>query len=603
MQSLWAAAASLLLAMKIPWRQYQAVLLTYLKPLWLRSLLLLLILLSGIGLQLINPLILARFIDAALAGTALSTLLQLGGIFLGITLVTQVFSIAESYLAADIGLRATNQLRSHLTHHCLHLDMAFHHQQTPGVLIERIDGDADRLNQFFASFVTGLVGNSIVLLGVLAIVFSIDGRVGFVLTSFTLIALLVINSVRDIAVPYLHAERQASAELFGLIEERLSGMEDVRSCGATDYVMQRFYQRSRQLFPRFVKAQTVGATFGVVASVVVVCGKAIALGSGIVLFQGGALSLGTVYLLYRYVELLERPIQQLGRRVQELQRAGASLLRIQEFLSLQSHLPDRGHSPLPSGALAVRFDQVCFQYPAAAASADQPPRLALQDLCFTLPPGQVLGLLGRTGSGKTTLTRLLFRFYDATQGHILLDETPLLDIPLAHLRQRVGLVTQDVQLFHASVRENLTLFSSAIADDVILQALHEVGLTAWYQSLPQGLNTQLAPGGSGLSAGQAQLLAFVRVFLKDPGLVILDEASSRLDPATEHQLERAMDRLLAGRTAIIIAHRLRTVQRADQILILEQGKAVEYDKRDRLLQDPNSRFAQLLQLGLETLPA
>lgn len=589
--------------MQIRWHQYQTVLMQYLKPQWLRVLVLLVILLGGTGLQLLNPQLLARFIDTAIAGGSTTTLLQFGVLFLGIAVAIQLLSITESYLAADIGLRATNQLRSHLALHCLRLDLSFHQQQTPGVLIERIDGDADRLNDFFASFVTGVVGNSIVLFGVLVIVFRIDWRVGLVLTSFTLVALVVVNAVRDVAVPYLHAERQASAELFGLIEERLSGMEDVRSCGATDYVMHRFYERSRHLFPRFVKAQTVGATFGVVSSVVVVCGKAIALGTGIVLFQGGALTIGTVYLLYRYVELLERPIQQLGRRVQELQRAGTSILRIQELLSLRSDISDRGQIHLPAGALAVCVEQLSFQYPPTAHSADDSPHFALQDLSFTLAPGEVLGLLGRTGSGKTTLTRLLFRLYDSTHGTIRIGDIYLPEIPLSNLRQRVGLVTQEVQLFHASVRDNLTIFSSSIADDVILQALEEVGLGTWYHSLPDGLDTRLAPGGSGLSAGQAQLLAFVRVFLKDPGLVILDEASSRLDPATEQLLERAMDRLLIGRTAIIIAHRLRTVQRADQILILEQGKPVEYGMRDRLLQDPASRFSQLLQMGLETVSA
>ncbi|WP_416671470.1 ABC transporter ATP-binding protein [Egbenema bharatensis] len=589
--------------MQIRWHQYQTVLMQYLKPQWLRVLVLLVILLGGTGLQLLNPQLLARFIDTAIAGGSTTTLLQFGVLFLGIAVAIQLLSIAESYLAADIGLRATNQLRSHLAFHCLRLDLSFHYQQPPGVLIERIDGDADRLNDFFARFATGLVGNSLVLLGVLVILFRIDWRVGFVLTSFTLVAFVVVNAVRDVAVPYLHAERQASAELFGLIEERLSGMEDVRSCGATDYVMHRFYERSRHLFPRFVRAQTMGATFGVVSSVVVVCGKAIALGTGIVLFQGGALTIGTVYLLYRYVELLERPIQQLGRRVQELQRAGTSILRIQELLNVRSDIPDRGQIYLPAGALAVCVEQVSFQYLLTAHSADDTPHFALQDLSFTLAPGEVLGLLGRTGSGKTTLTRLLFRLYDSTHGTIYIGDIPLPEIPLSNLRQRVGLVTQEVQLFHASVRDNLTLFSSAIADEVILQALEEVGLGSWYQSLPDGLDTRLAPEGSGLSAGQAQLLAFVRVFLKNPGLVILDEASSRLDPATEQLLEQAMDRLLIGRTAIIIAHRLRTVQRADQILILEQGKPVEYGTRDRLLQDPGSRFSQLLQMGLETVSA
>jgi ATP-binding cassette subfamily B protein len=216
-----------------------------------------------------------------------------------------------------------------------------------------------------------------------------------------------------------------------------------------------------------------------------------------------------------------------------------------------------------------------------------------------LPPGNVLGLLGRTGSGKTTLTRLLFRLYDPSTGTIRLGGIDLREPPIEKLRKRVGVVTQEIQLFHASVRDNLTFFDREIPDQRIEQVLDELGLTTWYRSLPEGLETRLSPGGGGLSAGEAQSLAFARVFLHDPGLVILDEASSRLDPATEHLIERAIDRLLAGRTAIIIAHRLQTVHRADAIMILDRGQVVEYGAREELLRDPDSRFSGLLRTGLE----
>ncbi len=227
----------------------------------------------------------------------------------------------------------------------------------------------------------------------------------------------------------------------------------------------------------------------------------------------------------------------------------------------------------------------------------------LQDLSFQLQPGTVLGLLGRTGSGKTTLTRLLFRLYDPDSGAILLgDNGAARDIrlvSLGDLRQRVGMVTQNIQLFHATVRDNLTFFDPDVPDERILQVIRELGLEKWLQSLPQGLDTELESGGGGLSAGEAQLLAFTRIFLQDPGLVILDEASSRLDPVTESLIERAIDRLVQERTAIIIAHRLGTVQRADEIMILEDGRIGEYGTRAELAGDPTSRFYSLLQTGLD----
>ena len=221
----------------------------------------------------------------------------------------------------------------------------------------------------------------------------------------------------------------------------------------------------------------------------------------------------------------------------------------------------------------------------------------------------MLGLLGRTGSGKTTLTRLLFRLYDPNIGTIRLGSnghqsgsTQMIDVrqaSLANLRRHIGLVTQEVQLFRATVRDNLTFFDKTTPDEQILAVIEVLGLSDWYSSLPEGLDTELETGGASLSAGEAQLLAFTRVFLKDPGLVILDEASSRLDPATEQLIERAVDRLLQNRTGIIIAHRLRTVHRADQIMIIEAGHIREFGPYRRLVEDPNSRFSQLLQTGLE----
>jgi len=216
-----------------------------------------------------------------------------------------------------------------------------------------------------------------------------------------------------------------------------------------------------------------------------------------------------------------------------------------------------------------------------------------------LKPGSVLGLLGRTGSGKSTLARLIFRLYDPRSGCIEVNGADLRHAHLEVLRRNIAIVTQDVQLFRASIRDNLTFFDRSISDEKILVTLDELELGDWYRCLPKGLDTELDTGSRSLSAGEAQLLAFTRVFLRNPGLVILDEASSRLDPATEGRLERAIDKLLQDRTAIIIAHRLDTVQRADEIMILEGGRVSEYGDRKQLVADTRSRFYQLLQTGLE----
>jgi ATP-binding cassette subfamily B protein len=248
-----------------------------------------------------------------------------------------------------------------------------------------------------------------------------------------------------------------------------------------------------------------------------------------------------------------------------------------------------GPRRLPSGPLGVEFDRVTFGY-----SANEP---VLRELSFCLAPGQVLGVLGRTGIGKTTLTRLLVRLYDPRIGVIRLAAHDIREVRLDDLRRRVGLVTQEVQVFHATVRENLSLFDASLADSDMLTVLDDLGLTEWLQRLPSGLDTRLAPAGSGLSAGEAQLLAFARVFLRQPGLVILDEASSRLDPATERRIEHAVDRLLECRTAIIIAHRLSTIARVDQVLVLDAQGIREFGARKELEADPESALSSLLRAG------
>jgi ATP-binding cassette subfamily B protein len=314
------------------------------------------------------------------------------------------------------------------------------------------------------------------------------------------------------------------------------------------------------------------------------------------LFVSGALTLGSLYLIFHYINLMEGPLWATLDQIEELQRAMASIQRIIDLFNRRPTLHDGPGTATPDGALAVEFDHVSFCY-------EDDVENVLSDLSFRLAPGTVLGLLGRTGSGKSTLSKLLFRFYDPTTGAIRLgdgngDMFDLRRARRADLAGCIGMVTQEVQLFSASLRHNLTLFDDSIEDDRVLAALDEVGLSDWLATQSQGLDTELGSGSS-LSAGEAQLLAFARVFLLDPGLVILDEASSRLDPATEQRIERALDRLFHNRTGIIIAHRLGTVQRADQILILDHGRIAELGDRTVLAADPDSQFSHLLRTGLE----
>jgi ABC-type multidrug transport system fused ATPase/permease subunit len=581
--------------MNLPLRAYWDLLATYIRPQRGRFTWLVILLFGSIGLQVVNPQIMRGFIDAALAGAATSRLIVAALAFLGIALLQQVVSVAVVYLSETVAWSATNALRADLARHCLKLDMGFHNTHTPGELIERIDGDVAELAQFFSQFVVILVGNLLLLAGILIALFREDWRAGLAFAIFALISLLVLNRVRDIAVPQQKARRQAEADLFGFVEEQLAGAEDVRSSGAVGFSLRELHRFQSAILRNDRSARRRGWFIDLAMGVLLTLGNILAVASGYLLFTAGTITVGTVYLFIHYANLLETPIWTLIREVQSFQTIGACVERLTELSKLQPNIRDGSGLLLPSGPLALSFDRVTFGY-----NGDE---TVVNELSFGLRPGAVLGLLGRTGSGKTTLARLVFRLYDPSVGCICLNGIDIRVARLSELRSKVALVTQEVQLFQGTVRENLTFFDRHITDEQIENAIEQLGLADWFQSLPKGLDTRLDGGGRSLSAGEAQLLAFTRVFLRDPGLVILDEASARLDPATEQHIERAIDRLLENRTAIIIAHRLGTVHRAEQVMIIESGHVCEYGSRDRLTSDPASRFYQLLQTGMEEVLA
>jgi ATP-binding cassette, subfamily B, bacterial len=601
--------------MSISMTRHWSLLTTYFGAQWRRALLLAVLLLGSIGLQLLNPQVIRYFIDTAQAGRAGGVLLLAAVVFVVAGLAQRVIAFGALYVGENVGWAATNALRADLARHCLRLDMSFHKAHTPGELIERIDGDVATLDDFLSQFSIRLIGNTILIAAILALLFREDWRLGLGMAVYTLIAFVALTSVQRLGTRRWAAERQADADLYGFLEERMSGTEDIRASGAEAYTLRRLDVLMDAMLKKNRAARLVSNLTFVITNFLFVVGYALGLAIGAYLYTHGDVSIGTAFLIVYYIGMLSWPLESIREQAQNLQQASASIGRIGDLLTLRPRVTETPRANLPSGSLAVAFEEVSFEYDDEGRmtnderfdTADSSrsslvvgrSSAVLSNVSFQLAPGTKLGLLGRTGSGKTTLTRLIFRLYDPIGGAIRLGGMDLRDLALADLRGRVGMVTQDVQLFQASIRDNLALFDSGIDDARIERALHELGLLEWLRALPDGLNTKLGAGGLGLSAGEAQLLAFARVFLRDPGLVILDEASSRLDPATERLLERAIDRLLAGRTAIIIAHRLGTVQRADKILILDGGQVAEYGSRVQLAGDSGSRFAQLLQTGLE----
>jgi len=573
--------------------RYGRLLAHYLRPQWPRIGLLAVTLCGVICVQVAAPLVASRFIDQATSGGAPRDLIVLALLTIGLALVGQGLAVAETYVAEQVSWAATNALRADLVAHLLRLDATFHTAHTPGELIERVDSDVATLARFFSRFVVSVLGNGVLMLGVLGLLYHMDWRVGLGLSAFVALALTAMLRIRAVATPSWAAERQANADFFGFLGDYLSGLEDIRSSGAGAFVLRRCAEVMRPWLAVTLKARTWDYAMGATSQGLFALGTAVAFALSALLFREGALTIGTVYLIFQYTELLRQPTERISDDVQDLQQADASMGRVEALLGTAPRLVDGPGVALPTGPLTMELDGVSFGY-----AEDAP---VLRDVSVRLEPGRVLGVVGRTGSGKTTLTRLLSRFYDPRAGVVRLGGVDLRAVRLTAVRGRIGLVTQEVNIFNASVRDNLTLFDDGVPDDRISAVLDTLGLTGWLRELPQGLDTLLGPGGAGLSAGQAQVLACARIFLRDPDVVILDEASSRLDPATERLAHAALGRLLDGRTGVIVAHRLSTMAYADDILVLEDGQVREHGPRLALTADPTSRFAGLMRVAAEDI--
>lgn len=571
---------------RVTLRQYGTLFATYLGPQWLRVSLMTLLLIGSIALDLLGPQLIRAFIDTVQSSSSVQALTTLALFYLGAALGSRLVAACASYFSEDVGWNATNQLRADLARHCLNLDRSFHTAHTPGELLERVDSNVETLADFFSQFVVRILGSGILMLGVLVLMARENIWFGVIMGVYLLMSNVVLTYVQKVAIAYYKLHLQAQAELSGFWGELLRGLEDIAANGAGRYILRRYFLLQRQENSAEMKRTAFWVGFEATGTILDVLSMVMVLLLSAYLFARGTISLGSVVMLLTYTGQLLDHAFDIAEQLSSLQQATASIERINEIYHTQSRIQDGPGVSFPTGSLAVSFQNVSFAYESA--------QTVLQDISFQLAAGEVMGLIGRTGSGKTTLTRLLMRFYDPIAGSIFLGEQDLRQARLDDLRARIGLVTQEVQLFQGTLRDNLTFFDESIDDQRILTAIAQLGLNAWYERLPRGLETELSSDG-GLSAGEAQLLACTRVFLQDPQLLILDEATSRLDPATEKALTQATQRLMAGRTAIVIAHRLSTVERVDHILILENGRVLEDNARETLARDPMSRYSQLLK--------
>jgi ABC-type multidrug transport system fused ATPase/permease subunit len=546
----------------------------------------------GTVLPLLGPIIIGYFVDEASAGASTAELVTIAAFYLVIAIGAQGATVVRTWVASRQAWTATNRLREEMAAHALSLDVRYHGEHPPGEMIERVDGDVHAIAEFLVTFLVDILGSALLLAGTLVVLTVADVRLGVALAIFIAVAAVVLTRVQRRAVPSAAASRGFDARLFADLEEHLAAAEDLRANGAGAHVMRRFHDSSADVYRADQRAEIIGGLLVRLTNLTFTLGTALLLAIGVGLQRAGAITVGTLLVLFQYAQLIRRPLERIIDQLKQLQAAQAGVARAEELFAQRSSLTwltaDEAVQ-LPAGPLSLALEDVSFSY------GDEE---VLHGVDLRLAAGRSLGLVGRTGSGKSTITRLLLRLYDPTSGRVSVGGVDLRTAEAGDLRRRVAVVTQEVQLFRGSLRDNITLFGAHPAsDERIVGLLGELGLAGWLAARPSGLDTDLGPDGSGLSAGEAQLLALGRIFLADPGLVILDEPSSRLDPETELLVEVAVDRLVETRTAVLVAHRLSSLRAVDEIAVIDDGRVIEHGERADLVADRASHFARLLKVA------
>ncbi len=536
------------------------------------------------------PFLVARGIDVGLppimAGGSARTLLEIIAAMLLAVTVQSLGRISFLRVSGRVGQDVLLELRRRVFTHFQRLDVAFHDRYTSGRVTSRLTSDVDAITELLAGGFDGLVTAVLTMVGVAVLMIALDLKLGLVcLFCFPLMLLLVRWFARRSAVVYRRV-RELSALVIVQFVETMTGIRAVqayrrepRNSEIFDEVSDRYKDANTDSF-RLVAIFMPGVRL--IGNVTI----------GVALVYGGFraiegdLTIGVLTAFLLYLRMFFEPMQDISQFFNTFQSASSALEKLSGVLEEEPGVPEPSHPvPLPQARGEVRFENVDFGYDAG--------RLVIQDLNLTLRQGETVAVVGTTGAGKTTIAKLLARFYDPTRGWVTLDGINLRDLSDADLRRAVVMVTQENVMFSGTVAENIGFGRPGATRAEIESASRAVGANTFIEAMPDGYETDVAKGGGRLSAGQRQLVAFARAFLADPAVLVLDEATSSLDVSSERLVQRALQTVLADRTAVIIAHRLSTVEIADRVLVVEGGEIVEQGTPERLLLEAGGRYAAL----------
>jgi ABC-type multidrug transport system fused ATPase/permease subunit len=523
------------------------------------------------------PPFLAKYaLDDALHSHDYGFLLLIVGAFLASGLAFWGMSYAQTYLTGWVGERMLADLRVELFAHLQRLSLGFYERNRAGVLISRITNDVEALDQLVTDGVSSLVQNTLTLVGTAVILFVLDWRLA--LATLAVIPLMSVGTT-VFRVRSTRAYREVRERL-GLVTatlaEDLAGMRVVQAFTRENANVEHFRKVNERYRASNQQTIVLSGLYFPFVDLLSSISLAVVIGYGGHLYFNGQVTIGTLFAFMLYVQNFFDPVQQLSQLLNTFLSATAALDKITDVLDEEPTVRDRaGAAPLPQIAGHVRFDHVRFGY---GTGED-----VLHDLDLDVPTGTTVALVGHTGAGKSTIAKLLARFYEPRDGRILIDDLDLNDVTQASLRRQLGVVPQEGFLFAGTVEHNIAFGKPDATAEEIVRAAQTVGAHEFILRLEGGYDTQLGERGSRLSLGQRQLIAFARALLADPRILILDEATSSVDIGTERKIERALHVLLEQRTAFIIAHRLSTIRDADLIVVLEHGRIVEQGSHEELL--------------------
>ena len=568
------------------------------------------LLLISVAAELAGPLIIRRLIDQdipeAVRSGSISGIVRSALAYLGIFLAGSIANYAGIVVVARLGLRMIARLKQDCFDHLLGLGAEYFDHNPSGRLLSRVESDAERLLNLFSDVSIAILRSVLLLAGTLVVMFLADARITVaVLLLAAPVFALSLYLIRWMRGLYARVRRTIAA-LSTFVTEYVQAVPILQVYGRKGWVMDRLALRQGARYRSEIRTEFINYAFWSGFGMLEVVAVMLILYLG---FSGdlrASLSLGTLVLFIEYTRRLFTPLVMFAEQLNSIQRAFASADRVFGILETTSRVRDRRDSgrPIPHWS-EIRFENVRFHYlppleavaPKKRADAngsisDDPAlprpiltedRPVLEDVSFRLRRGEHVALVGPAGGGKTTLASLLLRFYEPTHGRITVDGVDLREFPILEWRRRLGLVLQDIHLFPGSVADNLRVFDAAVETSSLEEAVRRLDAEELIRNLPRGLETPLAEGGNNLSMGERQLLCFARALVRDPEILVLDEATSSVDPATERRLQDSIARLMAGRTALVVAHRLSTVIHADRILVMESGRLIEEGTHAELL--------------------